>query len=94
MSNATLTDATGSVDHQTQNKLGELAELISVQQYGSDGPPKALTFREIEQAGYEAVQLAAAKFETGNKGTGIKGKREIKGNPKTYLRVLQFVRPA
>ena len=64
MSNATQTDATGSVDHQIQTKLAELAELISVQQYGSDGPPKALTFREIEQAGYEAAQLAAAKFET------------------------------
>jgi hypothetical protein len=45
-------------------KLSELAELISIQEYGPDGPPKELTFREIERVGYQAAQRIAAKFET------------------------------
>jgi len=51
-----------TVNQQFQAKLSELAELISIEEYGPDGPPKDLTFREIERAGYQAAQLVAAKF--------------------------------
>ena len=52
------------VKDQIQQKLAELAQLMSVQEYAPDGPPQDLTFREIERVGYEAAQLAAAKFES------------------------------
>lgn len=52
-----------TLKEQIQHKLAELAELISVDEFGSDGPPKELTFREIESVGYQVAQLAAAKFE-------------------------------
>jgi hypothetical protein len=63
MSEANQTAAQPTVNQQIQKKLAELAELISIQEYGPDGPAKELTFREIESAGYQAAQLAAAKFE-------------------------------
>lgn len=63
MSEATESATDLTVNAQIQEKLAELAELISIQEYGPDGPPKDVTFREIEQAGHQAAQLAAAKFE-------------------------------
>lgn len=53
-----------SVNQQIQQKLAELAELVSQETYGGDGPPKALTFRQIEEVGFEVGQLAAQKFES------------------------------
>jgi len=64
MSKAAANSVAPTVDRQIQTKLAELAELISIQEYGPDGPPKDLKFREIERAGYQAAQLVAAKFET------------------------------
>ncbi len=64
MSEAAPNTVAPSVKHQIQAKLAELAELISIQEYGPDGPPKELKFREIERAGYQAAQLVASKFET------------------------------
>ncbi|RMF44305.1 MAG: hypothetical protein D6753_02940 [Planctomycetota bacterium] len=52
------------VKQQIQRKLEELAALVSQQEYGPDGPPKDLTFREIEEVGYQVGQLAAQKFES------------------------------
>lgn len=46
-----------------EQKLAELADLISAQEYGPDGPPKELTFREIEQTAFEAAQRIAAQFQ-------------------------------
>ena len=63
MSKVADSKAQQGVNQQIQKKLVELAELISVQEYGPNGPPKELKFREIERAGYQAAQLAAAKFE-------------------------------
>lgn len=63
MSNAPEATSGGAINAQIQKKLAELAELISIQEYGPDGPPKDVTFREIERAGHQAAQLAAAKFE-------------------------------
>ena len=53
-----------SISQQIQEKLAELAELVSLEQYGADGPPKELTFRDIEKVGYQVGQLAAQKFES------------------------------
>ena len=64
MSQATQNAVESVLDRQVREKFTELASMLSVQKYGVDGPPKNLTFREIEQAGYEAAQLVAAQFET------------------------------
>ena len=56
--------APASISQQIQEKLAELAELVSIEQYGADGPPKELTFRDIERVGYQVGQLAAQKFES------------------------------
>ncbi len=53
-----------SISQQIQQKLEELAELVAKQEYGNDGPPKDLAFREIEEVGYRVGQLAAQKFES------------------------------
>lgn len=63
MANSVQTMSDSTLDAQIQEKFAELADLISKQQYGPDGPPKDVTFREIEQAGYQAAQLASAKFQ-------------------------------
>jgi hypothetical protein len=47
MSEANQTAAQPTVNQQIQKKLAELAELISIQEYGPVGPAKELTFREI-----------------------------------------------
>lgn len=64
MSQATQNEGQSVLDRQVREKFTELASMLSAQKYGADGPPKDLTFREIEQAGYEAAQLIAAQFET------------------------------
>lgn len=63
MSKDSQTAIEPTVNQQIQDKLAELAQLVSLQQYGPDGPPKDLTFRQIESTGYQVAQLAAAKFE-------------------------------
>ena len=52
------------VSPQIQKKLAELAELVAAERYGEEGASKELTFREIEEAGYQLGQLAAEKFAT------------------------------
>ncbi len=42
-------------------KLGELAELIGKEKYGPDGPPKDLTWVEIEGVGHEIGSLPPPK---------------------------------
>lgn len=64
MSDSAEIVAQPSITQQIQDKLAELAELVSLQQYGPEGPPKDLTFRQIESAGHQVAQLAAAKFES------------------------------
>jgi len=44
-------------------KLNELAELISDEKYGPEGPPKALTWAEIEDVGHEIGRLAATEVD-------------------------------
>lgn len=53
-----------AISQQIEEKLADLAELICNQEFGPEGPPKDITFREIEALGFRAAQLAAAKFET------------------------------
>ncbi len=57
-------DGPSDMEQQIQEKLRELAELVSLQEFGEDGPPKELTFRQIEEAGYKVAQLAAGTFES------------------------------
>ncbi len=64
MSQSNLGSASLSVKAQIQQKLAELAELVSEDRYGADGPGKETTFREIESIGHQVAQLAAAKFES------------------------------
>jgi hypothetical protein len=64
MSKSTESKGPLTVSQQIQQKLSELAELVSMEQYGAEGPPKDLTFRQIENVGYEVGKLAAAKFES------------------------------
>lgn len=64
MSSVTSNSSNRSVKEQIQQKLTELAELVSVDHYGADGPGKETTFREIESVGHQVAQLAAAKFES------------------------------
>ena len=56
-------EAKSATQTKIEQKLKELADLISEQEYGPGGPPKDLTFREIEQAGFEAAQRTAAQFQ-------------------------------
>lgn len=64
MSQSTSVSTKPSVKDQIQQKLAELAQLVSEDRYGADGPGKQTTFREIESVGHEVAQLAAAKFES------------------------------
>lgn len=64
MSTADQNSRQPSISQQIQRKLEELADLVAKQEYGDDGPPKDLTFREIEKVGYQVGQLAAQKFES------------------------------
>jgi hypothetical protein len=64
MSNRAENQRPLTVSQQIQQKLSELAELVSREQYGAEGPPKDLTFRQIEKVGYEVGKLAASKFES------------------------------
>ena len=63
MSQSPTSSSKPSVKEQIQRKLAELAELVSEDHYGADGPSKETTFREIESVGHQVAQLAAAKFE-------------------------------
>jgi len=63
MSKTDQNELHSTISQQIQQKLSELAELVSLEQYGEQGPPKELTFREIENVGYQVGQLAAQKFE-------------------------------
>ncbi|GIW98647.1 MAG: hypothetical protein KatS3mg111_1980 [Pirellulaceae bacterium] len=53
-----------SIEQQIQHKMEELAELFAQQQLGADGPGKELTFREIEELGYQLCQLTAQEFKS------------------------------
>jgi len=64
MPKSTETTAADSLNAQIQAKLSELTALISEQKFGPDGPAKNVTFREMEQAGHQAAQLVATKFES------------------------------
>ena len=44
-------------------KMEELAELISRERYGEEGPPKDLTWAEIEDVGHEVGRLAATEVD-------------------------------
>jgi len=46
-----------------RQKLQELAELISQEQFGEAGVPKAMTFSEIEEIGHQVGQLAAGTMD-------------------------------
>lgn len=53
----------GTLSQQIEEKLAELAKLVSMQEYGPDGPPKELTFRQIEATAYRVGQHAAKMYE-------------------------------
>lgn len=44
-------------------KMKELAELISQEQFASSGVPLEITFSEIEEIGHQAGQLIAAQVD-------------------------------
>jgi len=44
-------------------KLEELAALISHEKYGEEGPPKDLTWAEIEDVGHEIGRLTATEVD-------------------------------
>ena len=44
-------------------KLDELAQLISREKYGQEGPPIDLTWAEIEDVGHEIGRLAATEVD-------------------------------
>jgi len=46
-----------------RQKLQELAELISLEQFGEEGIPKEITFSEIEEIGHQVGQLAAGAVD-------------------------------
>jgi len=46
-----------------RQKLQELAELISLEQFGEEGIPKEITFSEIEEIGHQVGQLAAGAMD-------------------------------
>ncbi|GIW98868.1 MAG: hypothetical protein KatS3mg111_2201 [Pirellulaceae bacterium] len=52
-----------SLERKIQQKIVELAELVAQREFGADGPGKNVTFREIEEIGYQAAQRAAREFE-------------------------------
>lgn len=56
--------AKGIISGKIQKKIEELIELVSREKFGEEGPPKELTFREIEEIGFEVGQLAAQTFES------------------------------
>lgn len=64
MSKDGQTQAPESLSQQIQKKLSELSDLVSLQEFGPEGPPKNVTFRQIEAAGYRVAQLMAQKFES------------------------------
>jgi hypothetical protein len=44
-------------------KLEELAQLVSQEKYGPEGPPRELTWAEIEDLGHEFGRLAATEVD-------------------------------
>lgn len=44
-------------------KMQELAELVSREQYGEEGPPLETTWAEIEEIGHQVGQLAATEVD-------------------------------
>ena len=46
-----------------RRKLQELAELISLEQFGAEGIPKEITFSEIEEIGHQVGQLVAGTVD-------------------------------
>ncbi len=46
-----------------RNKMRELAELVSREKYGEEGPPLELTWAEIEEVGHEVGRLTATEVD-------------------------------
>ena len=44
-------------------KLNELSQLISQEKYGPEGPPRDLTWAEIEDVGHEIGRLTATEVD-------------------------------
>ena len=44
-------------------KVKELAELITMEQFGVEGVPKEFTFSEIEEIGHQVGQMTAAEVD-------------------------------
>jgi len=55
---------TKTISPKIIEKIKELAELVALENYGPQGPPLELTFREIEQLGHEVGQLAATTVDS------------------------------
>lgn len=53
-----------AISLKIKQKIKELAELVSLEKYGPDGPPRELTFRQIEQLGHEVGQLASTTIDS------------------------------
>ncbi len=51
------------INDKLRQQFEELAKDVMARKFGPDGPPKDLTFREIEEIGYEIAQTAARTFE-------------------------------
>lgn len=46
-----------------QSKMQEVAALVLREHFGAEGPPKDMTFREIEELGFRVAQLAAREVQ-------------------------------
>ena len=46
-----------------QHKTEELVKLVSLQKFGPDGPPRQITFSQIEDIGHEIGQATAAAVD-------------------------------
>lgn len=49
----------GSIEAAIGQKMRELVDLVALKEYGSDGPPKDLTWRQIETLGHSTGQTMA-----------------------------------
>ena len=52
------------LERRIAQKTSELAELVSRREFGEAGPPKEISFREIEDIGYQVGQMADAGYES------------------------------
>ena len=56
------TNESEAVSQAIEQKMKELTELIALKEYGCEGPPKDLTWRQIETVGHGTGQTIAQRI--------------------------------